>query len=83
MNHQSRLRWRCRRGIREMDILLERFLDECYPSLTEAERVILGKLVEEADLDLLDWITGRRPPFEPAYEPLIRRLQELKPGPPE
>lgn len=78
---QSRLRWRCRRGIREMDILLQRFIDECYPALTEDEQGLFEQLLEETDLDILAWIMGKSAPDNPAYGKLIQALQNLSPSP--
>lgn len=81
MNDISRLRWRCRRGVREMDILLQHFLEDVYPSLPEADRRVFEQLLEEADADLLDWITGRLPVPLSDYESLIARLRQLNPTP--
>ena len=80
MNDASRLRWRCRRGTREMDLLLQRFLDAVYPALPEAEQRVFERLLDETDPDLLDWITGRQPVAEPDYEPLIARLRQFNPS---
>ena len=77
MSELSRLRWRCRRGIREMDLLLERFLDRCYPTLDHAQRAAFDHLLAEADLDIYSWITGRVAPPEPAYGPIVQRLREI------
>ena len=77
MNDIARLRWRCRRGTRELDLLLQRFLDVVYPTLTDQERRAFERLLDEADPDLLDWITGRRPLPAPDYEPLIAPLRQF------
>ena len=74
----SRLKWRCRRGIREMDLLFEKYLHQYYPYLPTAEQENFAALLEETDLDIYDWITGRREPEKPAYLPLIKQLQSLK-----
>lgn len=55
-----RLRWRCRRGIRELDILLTRFLDERFRSLDTASQESFAALLECQDPDLLDWLMERR-----------------------
>jgi antitoxin CptB len=78
MNDQSRLRWRCRRGIREMDLLLQEFLAASYPVLSSAEQQAFEQMLDEADLDLLAWITGRAEP-PPDYGVLIGRLRRLRP----
>ena len=77
MPELSKLRWRCRRGIREMDLLLERFLEQCYPTLGAADRDAFDRLLDEADLDIYAWITGRETPPDVRYRPLIHSLREI------
>jgi len=77
MTDIARMRWRCRRGIRELDLLLEQFLAESYPSLAPELRATLDALLDEPDLDILAWITNRRDPPRPEYAPLIDRLREI------
>ena len=79
MNELSRLRWRCRRGIREMDLLLQGFLDASYPELSAAERRAFERLLDEPDLDLFEWICGRAEPHDPDYRALVGRLRGLRP----
>lgn len=57
-----RTRWRCRRGLLELDILFTRFLDEQYSSLSALEQFSFQKLLEQSDVTLLAWIQGRQPP---------------------
>jgi antitoxin CptB len=59
---RSRLLWHCRRGIREMDILFREFIDQHYDELSEDEKQGLSKLLDEADLDILNWIMGKDKP---------------------
>ena len=77
MNERSRILWRCRRGIREMDILLQRFMELHYPGLSKHEIKLFEELLEESDLDILAWITGKSEPEKTDYQILIQRLQEL------
>lgn len=65
---RSRLLWRCRRGIREMDIVLQEFLNQSYSALSEADKNIFSQLLDEADLDILNWIMGKD---EPKTEELV------------
>ena len=46
------LRWRCRRGMRELDVLLERYLAERWPGAAAAERAAFAGLLELSDPDL-------------------------------
>lgn len=79
MNDLSRLRWRCRRGIREMDLLLQDFLSGPWAELSTDEQRSFERLLEETDLDLFEWISGRAEPHDPAFRLLIGRLRALRP----
>jgi succinate dehydrogenase flavin-adding protein (antitoxin of CptAB toxin-antitoxin module) len=56
----SKLRWRCRRGLLENDLLIERFFDRHAASLTVGQARGLGELMDLADNDLLDLLLRRR-----------------------
>jgi antitoxin CptB len=55
---QGRLRWRCRRGMKELDVLLRRWLDEGWPRADDARRRTFEWLLEQPDPDLADWLIG-------------------------
>ncbi|MEO6362336.1 MAG: succinate dehydrogenase assembly factor 2 [Caldimonas sp.] len=57
----SKLRWRCRRGLLENDLLLARIFNRPEP-VTQAESNGLYALMELADNDLLDLFLGRTLP---------------------
>ncbi len=56
----SRLRWRCRRGMLENDLFVERFLLRYAGSLTNRQAQGLGTLMELSDNDLLDLHLGKK-----------------------
>ncbi len=56
----QRLRWRCRRGLLELDIVLGRFVENRYPALNEQQRVSFDELLDLADNDLWDMVTGNK-----------------------
>ena len=56
----SRLRWRCRRGMLENDLILERFLHRHGPNLSFAQADCLNELLELSDNDLLDILLGKK-----------------------
>jgi antitoxin CptB len=58
----NRLRWRCRRGTRELDRLLGWWLTERYEKSDGAGRAAFANMVEQPDPDLWDWLTGQRQP---------------------
>lgn len=73
-DNAARLRWRCRRGARELDLLLLRFLERDYPHLGAREQSLFGALLDEADPDLYAWITGQSEPSNPDYLPIIDKI---------
>ncbi|OGT39439.1 MAG: hypothetical protein A3E81_05940 [Gammaproteobacteria bacterium RIFCSPHIGHO2_12_FULL_36_30] len=46
----------CRRGMLELDFILERFLDRQYESLSENQKKLFLKLLSEEDVTLYDWL---------------------------
>jgi antitoxin CptB len=58
----SRLKWRCRRGLLENDLFVERFFRRHEATLTTRHAAGLQALMDLADNDLLDLLLGRREP---------------------
>ena len=56
----SKLRWRCRRGLLENDLLIEKFFDQYATGLTVRQAEALGELMDLADNDLLDLLLRRK-----------------------
>ena len=75
MSQRSRLIWSCRRGIREMDILLLGYLESYYDDASAEEQNIFEELLEETDLDILSWVMERTSPDE-KYINLITFIRE-------
>lgn len=55
----ARLRWRCRRGMRELDVLLLDYLDRVYPGAGPGQQQAFERLLELQDPELLGYIIGR------------------------
>ena len=66
----SKLRWRCRRGLLENDLFIERFFNRYADSLTVGQARGMYALMELADNDLLDVLLGR-----PHTQEVTRDLQ--------
>lgn len=75
MSNRSRLAWRCRRGMREMDILFERFLQEDYDALPEQQKKSFEVFIEVPDADIYSWLTAHTQPENEDYMFFIERLQ--------
>jgi antitoxin CptB len=52
------LRWRLRRGMRELDVLLTRYYTRRYPVAPESERLNFERLLECEDPDIWSWLMG-------------------------
>ena len=71
----NRIRWRCRRGMLENDLILARFLDAAADSLTEDDIAKLDALLHMTDNALWDLICGRAEAGDPTLAPIVARLR--------
>jgi antitoxin CptB len=73
----SRLRWRCRRGMLENDLILSRFLDARGDAITQGEIDALDRLLGLSDNDLWDLLSGHREPADAAVAALLEQLKAV------
>ncbi len=78
----SRLKWRCRRGLLENDLFVERFFRRHEDSLTRTQVEGLQSLMDLADNDLLDLLLARKEPEGELDRPEVRDVlaQLRQPG---
>ena len=67
----SRLKWRCRRGMRELDQLLSRYLDVAYAASDAAEKAAFRDLLTLPDPELAGYFLGRQRPEDPAIAAIV------------
>jgi succinate dehydrogenase flavin-adding protein (antitoxin of CptAB toxin-antitoxin module) len=70
---QNRLKWKCRRGLLELDIVLERFLRKSSVAEEDAEN--LRQLLDLPDNDLWDIVIGRSDRYESHLTQIVARLR--------
>ena len=70
----GRLLWACRRGMKELDVLLERYARALASSAASSERRAFARLLELADTDLAAYLLGEATPPDPELAGLIRRI---------
>ena len=75
MKELDRVRWRCRRGMLELDIVLQRFVDKHYTQLNETELQQFDTLLNLPDNDLWDMITTRKKVGDTKLQPILQLLQ--------
>lgn len=70
----AKLKWQCRRGMLELDYLLEEFLERHYLALPAQQRDDFVKLLDYPDQILQDWFMGRSVPREAPMQRLVERI---------
>jgi antitoxin CptB len=71
----NRLRWRCRRGMLENDLILTRFLDARGAAMTEDDVAVLDRLLDLPDYELWDLVSGRCEPSDEKLRPMVNALR--------
>ena len=70
--HQRRLSWQCRRGLKETDVLLNKFLNEVFLEDTPAHQKMFERLLQCEDADMFLWFTRREEPEDPELAAFVR-----------
>jgi antitoxin CptB len=78
----GRLLWRCRRGMKELDVILERFARAALPGAGEVERRAFERLLGLADPLLAGYLLGEERPTDPELQALTARIRDLCHGSP-
>jgi len=71
----GRLRWHCRRGLLELDLVLERYLARHAARMSGEEAGLLAELLEYADNDLWEVVSGRSERYHPRHQAIVVRLR--------
>jgi antitoxin CptB len=72
----GKLRWRCRRGMKELDLLLTRYVDEHYRDAAPVQQDAFRRLLACPDPLIHDYLLGRLPAPDPALAALIERMTD-------
>lgn len=76
MKEFERACWRCRRGLLELDIVLQRFMDQYYTQLDESGLEQFERLLALPDNDLWDLITARQINTDDNWQQVLELLQK-------
>jgi len=68
------LRWRCRRGMKELDLVLEQWLERRYPGASHGERLQFARFLELPDPQMAGYLLGGETPPDPALAALVAEL---------
>ena len=72
---KAKLRWRCRRGMLELDLMLQRFIESYLSQLNEVELVDFESLLSYPDPDLFSWLMGSASPENKELDHLVELIQ--------
>jgi antitoxin CptB len=75
-----RLRWQCRRGMLELELLLQGFLEERFERSPVDVQDAFEVLLAEPDPVLLDWLLGQSVPEAPELADVVRRIRRRAPA---
>ncbi|MEE4186335.1 MAG: succinate dehydrogenase assembly factor 2 [Gammaproteobacteria bacterium] len=70
----ARLRWRCRRGMRELDMLLLGYADRCYAEASPPQQDAFRRLLTLPDPEILALLTGRSEAQDELLGNLVQQL---------
>ena len=71
---RERLRWQCRRGMLELDLLFQRFIAREFDRLTDRDIEVLTRILDLPDNELLEYCYGRRVPDDSDVKDLVHRI---------
>ena len=77
MLSESQLHWRCRRGVRELDVLFNRFVTDHYPSLEDEQKQTFQELLEVQDPTIMDWLFEKESPEDIKMQGLVSLLKKV------
>lgn len=71
----AKLQWQCRRGTKELDYLLERFLRQQFKAADKAEQLLFVTLLELPDAQLTSYLLGEQLPASPRLATLVKKIR--------
>ena len=69
-----RLAWQCRRGIKEVEVVLVPFFEKHFLSLSRQDQMLFEQLLLEQDVDMFEWFTKRTLPDEPDLARIVKMV---------
>ena len=66
--------WRSRRGTRELDLMLSRWLERCYAQASDDERAHFERFLDLPDPEMAAYLLRHEKPADPAFATLVSQL---------
>ncbi|MGX5914297.1 succinate dehydrogenase assembly factor 2 [Aliidiomarina sp. Khilg15.8] len=74
LRDKNRLRWACRRGMLELDVLFAPFVEEAYDELNEEQKAVFRRLITCDDPDLFAWFMGHQKCEDPELAAMVQLM---------
>ena len=75
ISNRARVHWACRRGMRELDISIMPFFEFEYDSLSDSDKHLFIRLLENDDPDLFNWLMNHGEPADPELKRMVNLIQ--------
>ena len=72
----NRIKWQCRRGMKELDLMVQTFFDNEFLKLSDDDQKIFVKLLDESDLNLFRWLLRGETPATDDFKHIIDIMVE-------
>ena len=72
---KAKLKWHCRRGMLELDLILMRFAENHLDTMTEAQVNAFDALLECTDPELFSWLMGHEQPDNKEFKRIVEFIQ--------
>lgn len=74
----AKLRWHCRRGMLELDAILQPFFDRYYDNLSDAQQQTFAALLDHTDPELYNWFIGSETPADADLRDLVGFIKKAQ-----
>ncbi len=72
----SKLKWKCRKGIRELDLLLTSYIDNIFHTLPKNEQLSFVEFLEKDTYDILDILMEKKP-YDHKFKSIVSSLKNI------
>ncbi|MDB2549310.1 succinate dehydrogenase assembly factor 2 [Porticoccaceae bacterium] len=79
--NKNRLMWASRRGMLELDLILQPFVENTFDSLPENDQLRFEALLEREDQQLFMWLMKREQPTDPDTQRVVQIIHESRKKP--
>ena len=70
----GKIRWKCRRGMLELDMILDNFYEHQFQTLTGDEKILFNQLLDESDSLLYDWLLDYDIPHDSQLKIIVEKI---------